>query len=88
MLLEMSGEVLLREYVLSMELEREAARIKLVLDADAIARERELLTSAMAGESDQAERLLIQIRDDRGLGPERFSRLLRRLAMQNRAKSS
>ncbi len=81
MLLEMSGEVLLREYVLSMELEREAARIKLVLDADAIARERELLTSAMAGESDQAERLLIQIRDDRGLGPERFSRLLRRLAI-------
>ena len=81
MLLEMSGDLLLREYVLSMELERAAVKRKIVLDADALTRERELLTQSMAGESDQAERLLMQIRSDRGLGPERFSRMLRRLAI-------
>ena len=73
MLLEMNGEVLLREYVLSLELEREAVRRKITLDAEALIRERELLAESMADESNQAERLLMQIREDRGLGPGRFS---------------
>ena len=80
-LLERAGDEVLQEYVLDLAIEREVARRQIVLDAEAIIAERELLVDTLAGDPDRAERMLMNIRLQRGLGPTRFARLLRRNAL-------
>lgn len=84
-LLEAGGADVLEEFVLDTLLEREAdARSIRIADSD-IEAEKELLlaTFADAGAArttDEAARLLRNIRESRGLGPTRFAALLRRNA--------
>ena len=80
-LLEVAGREVLREYALDLALQREAARAGISMSAAMLARERRLLVESLSGDPDRAERLLVELRDARGLGPVRFDRLLTRSAL-------
>lgn len=80
-LLEISGEQALQEHILDIAIEREAARRGIQLDADAVLTERAILMETLSSDPDRAERLLVDIRDARGLGPVRFGRMLRRTSL-------
>ena len=83
-LLEAVGGRIVREQVLDARLARAAAREGIVIDADDLQRERDLLTATLADDPDRAERLLDELRRSRGLGPIRFEALLRRTALLRR----
>lgn len=83
-LLEAVGGRIVRERVLDARLAREAAREGIEIDADDLQRERNLLTVTLAEDPDRAERLLDELRRNRGLGPIRFEALLRRTALLRR----
>jgi len=79
-LLERAGAEVLRERVLDRAVAREAARRDLDIDDLAVAREREIVLETLSDDPDRAERLLADLRRERGLGPTRFAALLRRTA--------
>ncbi len=90
MLAEAAGGEAVREVALDRLLERECARrgieVITAASASALAKERELLTRVLQGEGvandeDEAARLLLQVRQARGLGDVRFAVLLRRSAL-------
>ena len=83
-LLEAVGGRIVRERVLDARLARTAAREGIEIDADDLQRERDLLTATLAEDPDRAERLLDELRRNRGLGPIRFEALLRRTALLRR----
>ncbi len=80
-LLEAVGGRIVRERVLDVRLARTAAREGIQVDAEDLQRERDLLTATLAEDPDRAERLLDELRRNRGLGPIRFEALLRRTAL-------
>lgn len=79
-LLERAGGEVLRERALDRAVAREAARRELVVDDEAVLRERAIVMESLSEDPDRAERLLADLRRDRGLGPTRFPQLLRRTA--------
>ena len=83
-LLEAVGGRIVRERVLDARLARTAARAGIEIDADDLQRERDVLTATLAEDPDRAERLLDELRRNRGLGPIRFEALLRRTALLRR----
>lgn len=83
-LLEAVGGRIVRERVLDARLARAAARAGIEIDADDLQRERDLLTATLSDDPDRAERLLDELRRNRGLGPIRFEALLRRTAILRR----
>ena len=80
-LLEAVGGRIVRERVLDDRLARAAGRAGIEVDATDLRRERDLLTATLAQDPDRAERLLGELRRNRGLGPIRFEALLRRTAL-------
>ena len=80
-LLELGGAAVVRERALDLAVAREATRREVRIDEAAIARERRLLVENLAEDPDRAERILQELRNSRGLGPVRFSGLLRRNAV-------
>lgn len=80
-LLELGGAAAVRERALDLAVAREATRRGVRVDEAAIARERRLLVENLAEDPDRAERILQELRNGRGLGPVRFSGLLRRNAI-------
>ncbi len=80
-LIEAAGSTVLEEVALDVLLRRELHQRDLNLSAGEIAEELSALSAALSDDADEAARLLRQLRDRRGLGDERFDRLLRRNAM-------
>lgn len=86
LLLEAAGSIVAEEIALDFMLEAEARRLGVDVSADDIARERDLFLEAVtdagiAGAGAARDQLLFDIRRARGLGPERFDRMLRRSAL-------
>lgn len=86
LLAEAAGGIVLEEVALEMMLEGEMRRRGLRLTPAMVEREQLLLRESLeaddaSGNADEAQRLLDQIRRQRGLGPERYEGLLRRTAM-------
>lgn len=80
-MVEISGRRALQELILDRLLARELARMQITLKPDAQEREQELLLAALdASDPDRATILLEQLRLREGLGPTRFTALLRRNA--------
>lgn len=80
-LLEAGGAEIVRERALDRAVAKEAARRSLEIDEMTIARERTFLVETLSSDEDRAELLLQRLRRARGLGPIRFSSLLRRNAL-------
>lgn len=91
-LAEFGGGGVLQEAVLDRRLAKEMADAGLVLAADALTRERDLLVRSLqqglagvggggAGTPDEVSAAIARLRVDRGLGDTRFAQLLRRSAM-------
>lgn len=80
-LMELGGSAVVRERALDLALAREATRRSIEVDEAAIARERRYLVENLAEDPDRAERILGELRSNRGLGPVRFAGLLRRNAI-------
>ncbi|MFG0244442.1 MAG: peptidylprolyl isomerase [Phycisphaerales bacterium JB052] len=80
---ELVGDEALTEHVLDLALTQRCEREGIGIDADLIERERVLLTETLTGIDEQANspRVIESLRVRRGLGPDRFERLLRRNAM-------
>ena len=79
-MIEIAGTTALRETVLDRLLEQELTRRKISLDPGAEQREEALLLSALDPDEDRARLLLERVRVREGLGPVRFTALLRRNA--------
>lgn len=79
-LTEASGQTVFDEFVLDAALRRRLERRGLTLAAPQIADELSRLSDALSDDPDQAARLLVELRQRRGLGDDRFDRLLRRNA--------
>jgi len=79
-LVEIAGQQALRDAILDVRLTRRLARAGLVVDEQALARERELLLSNLSDERETALELLAGLRARQGLGPARFDALIRRNA--------
>ena len=80
-LMEFGGAAVVRERALDLALAREATRRAIEVDDASIARERRYLVDNLAEDPDRAERILEELRSNRGLGPVRFAGLLRRNAI-------
>ncbi len=83
LLAEAAGGLILEEVALETLLIREMLTQRLTLTDAMIEREELLLRDSLATDTtpDQAQRLLDEIRRQRGLGPKRYQSLLRRTAM-------
>lgn len=79
-LLERAGGEVLEEVVLDQLLRERFAQRGLTLTAEDIADELTRLSAALSPDADEAARLLAALRERRGLGDDRFDRLLRRNA--------
>ena len=79
-LAELSGGVILREFLLDRRIAELAAERGVVVDQAMIDRERGLLLETLASDPDRAAELLAAVRARQGLGPVRFEALLRRNA--------
>lgn len=77
---EAAGADVLEEYIIDMLLERQLAEHGLVISGDDIDRERDLLLKSLSTDPNVAMRLLDELRTRRGLGEQRFQRLLVRNA--------
>ena len=84
LLMEMAGRLALQEAILDGLLARTLEQRGITLEADAIQREQALLTRILSRDETEAIRLLEEIRRREGLGPVRFSALLRRNASLRR----
>ncbi|MBI1337250.1 MAG: hypothetical protein GC164_09850 [Phycisphaera sp.] len=80
-LLEAQGAQVLGELVLEQRLNALMARRGLKTDDQAIDHEQSYLLESLSDNADQAQRLLNELRDRRGLGKERYQRFLRNRAM-------
>ncbi len=79
-LTETAGDLVFDEFILDAALRRRLAQRNLTVTEAQIAAERTMLSEALADDPDVATRLLVQLRERRGLGDDRFDRLLRRNA--------
>lgn len=79
-LVEAAGPIVLDEFVLDAAIQRRLQRENVTLTAPDIAAELDLLAAALDNNPDTAARLLAELRQRRGLGDDRFDRLLRRNA--------
>ena len=79
-LLEAAGGKVLAEFILERMLDEELADRGLELRSDLIDVERRILAQVLDPDPDQAQRLLDELRQRRGLGKYRFRQLLRRNA--------
>ncbi len=79
-LLEASGGKVLAEHVLDAQLAQELADRNLTVQPQQLKAERQILAQVLDPDPDQAQRLLDELRQQRGLGETRFSQLLRRNA--------
>jgi parvulin-like peptidyl-prolyl isomerase len=77
---EAAGAAVLEEFIIDMMLERQLAERGLGVGVDEVNRERELLLKSLSTDPNVAMRLLEELRARRGLGEERFQRLLVRNA--------
>ena len=84
LLMEMTGRLALQEAVLDGLLARTLAQRGMILEAEALQREQSLMTRILARDENEARRLLDEIRLREGLGPVRFTALLRRNASLRR----
>ena len=80
-LLELAGTQILQEEILERAVALAAAREDIALTEQMISRERTMLLESLSPDPDRAERLLIELRNARGLGPRRFDAMLRRSAL-------
>ena len=82
-LAEPQGRLALENLVLDRELERRAAQREIRITPELIQAQRDALIQAWSQLDDQlpADRILEQIRSNRGLGPSRYQQLLRRNAL-------
>ena len=80
---ELAGAEALREYALDRALHERCSQRGIVIGADRVKAERDLLGQSLgfADEQPLPPQVLDDLRAQRGLGPERFERLLRRNAM-------
>ena len=86
LLLEAAGSIVIEEVALDLAIYAEARRLGVDVAADEIARELDLFLDAvtdagLAPAGTARDQLLFDIRRARGLGPERFDRMLRRSAL-------
>jgi hypothetical protein len=79
-LVELGGEVALRDALLDLRLAKRLASQGVAVDEADIAREETLLLEALASDRARAVELLGEIRARQGLGPVRYAALLRRNA--------
>lgn len=79
-LLEAQGRSILEELILSALVQQRLDGAGLSLLPAEVSAERARLLEALGNDEDEAERLLTELRERRGLGPQRFDRLLRRNA--------
>ncbi|MEM7577543.1 MAG: hypothetical protein AAF328_08715 [Planctomycetota bacterium] len=79
-LTEAAGGVVFDEFVLDAALQRRLRQVGLTVTAAHVADELGLLADALSDDPDEAARLLAELRQRRGLGDDRFDRLLRRNA--------
>ena len=77
---EAAGRAVLEEMVLARLIEERLAERGVSLSPEDLEQERAGLLNALAADPDTAERLIVDLRERRGLGPTRFERLLRRNA--------
>ena len=80
-LYELAGDEVLKEYVLDQSLESRCASLGIEIGERELDQERALLGETLAGEAQISSRVVDTLRSRRGLGPERYERLLRRNAM-------
>jgi len=85
-MVEAAGALALEEVVLERLLEQECARAGVRIGPEQVSAERRVFVEALVGvrgavDANEAERLLAQVRRERGLGDYRFEALLRRNAM-------
>jgi len=79
-LVEAAGGQVLLELVLDRLVARQLAEHGARLTESQVAAEKQALLQTLADDADQAQRLLEQLCEQRGLGPSRFDRLMRRNA--------
>jgi len=80
-LMEAAGGEVLAEIVLDRKIEEHATAAGIAVSDGAIAAERERLIESLDPDPDRAVLLLDELRRARGLGPDRFDRLMRRNAL-------
>ena len=80
-LLELAGTQILQEEILERAIALAAAREDIALTEEMVNSERTMLLESLSRDPDRAERLLADLRNARGLGPRRFSAMLRRSAL-------
>jgi len=80
-LYELAGDEVLTEYVLDRALAQQCQQQGVVIAQPQLEQERVLLSETLAESSQPDARVLDALRQRRGLGPDRFERLLRRNAM-------
>ncbi|MCC7407176.1 MAG: peptidyl-prolyl cis-trans isomerase [Phycisphaeraceae bacterium] len=79
-LVEAAGGPVLVEVILDHLLAQRLSEHALTITPEQIEAEKQIVLSELSPNADQAQTLLNQVRQQRGLGPDRFSRLLRRNA--------
>ncbi len=79
-LIEAAGGQVLAEWVLDTNLQQRLQERGVAIGSNEINAERELLLRSLSEDANQAQRLLEQLRETRGLGQQRFSQLLWRNA--------
>lgn len=79
-LYELAGDEVLREYVLDRALERQCIGLGIEVSPAQIKSERDLLAKTIADDTQSNTRVLDTLRQRRGLGPDRYDRLLVRNA--------
>lgn len=80
LLAERSGAVVLEEYLLDRQVEMLLRERGITLEQTQVAAEEALLLETLDRNPERARVLLVELRNTQGLGPERWSRLLRRNA--------
>ncbi len=80
LLLEAAGGQTLAEMVLDRQIARQLVRRQLRVEPAHIETERQILAQMLSDDPDEAQRLIAQLRERRGLGEERFRQLLHRSA--------
>jgi foldase protein PrsA len=79
-LVEAAGGQVLFEYVLDTQLAEELKRKKITLSEEQVKREEKLMLDGLDVDINQAQRVLSELRERRGLGPVRFKQMLYRNA--------
>jgi len=80
LLAEAAGGEVLIEVILAKQVDQAVRKAELAISQEDLDREMDRLRTALADDPQQAQRLLNELRQRRGLGPQRFGMMLRRNA--------